>query len=106
MPLDGGHMDVSLDPDASPETVAALREIGQAAVNRMRSFWVVERGQPEGFTPPEYIADVSYFDGERWTSDIHAASKWDTEDDAQKWIDAYGIAGRPVSHGWMERADG
>lgn len=36
MDLDGGHMDVSLDPDASPATVAALRELGQAAVNRMR----------------------------------------------------------------------
>ena len=33
--LDGGYMDVSLSPDASPETVAALRELGQAAVNRM-----------------------------------------------------------------------
>lgn len=35
MPLDGGHMDVSMSPDASPETVAALQAIGQAAVNRM-----------------------------------------------------------------------
>lgn len=33
--LEGGHMDVSLSPDASPEAVAALRELGQAAVNHM-----------------------------------------------------------------------
>jgi hypothetical protein len=35
MQLDGGHMDVSLAPGASPETVAALKEIGQAAVAMM-----------------------------------------------------------------------
>jgi len=28
-------MDVSLSPDASPETVAALQALGQAAINRM-----------------------------------------------------------------------
>ncbi len=36
MDLDGGHMDVNLSADASPETVAALRELGQAAVTHMK----------------------------------------------------------------------
>jgi hypothetical protein len=31
----GGYMDVTLAPDASPETIAALRELGEAALNRM-----------------------------------------------------------------------
>jgi len=32
----GGYMDVSLDADASPETVAALRELGEAAIAHMK----------------------------------------------------------------------
>lgn len=32
MELSDGHMDVCLSPDASPETVAALRAVGEAAL--------------------------------------------------------------------------
>ena len=35
MDLEGGHMDVRIKDDASPETIAALRALGQAAVERM-----------------------------------------------------------------------
>lgn len=36
MPLSrGGHMDVSLEPDATPETIAALRELGEAALTHV-----------------------------------------------------------------------
>lgn len=33
----GGHIDVSLSPDASPETIEALRALGEAALNRMET---------------------------------------------------------------------
>jgi hypothetical protein len=33
---DGGYMDVTLAADASPETVAALRELGEAAIAHMK----------------------------------------------------------------------
>lgn len=36
MPLSDGHMDVCLSPDASPETIAALKQIGEAAIERMK----------------------------------------------------------------------
>ncbi len=36
MDLDGGHMEICLDPDASAETIAALKALGQAAVEHMR----------------------------------------------------------------------
>lgn len=37
MPLSRGHMDLNLSPDASPETVEALRALGEAALDRMTS---------------------------------------------------------------------
>lgn len=48
MPLSDGHMDVCLSPDASPETIAALRELGEAALARMaRNEWVRDHFGPE-----------------------------------------------------------
>ena len=35
MPLSHGHMDVTLADDASPETIDALRQLGEAAIRRM-----------------------------------------------------------------------
>lgn len=35
MPLSRGHMDVTLADDASPETINALRQLGEAAIRRM-----------------------------------------------------------------------
>lgn len=35
MDLDGGYMDVRIAADATPETIAALKALGQAAVDRM-----------------------------------------------------------------------
>lgn len=36
MPLSDGHMDVCLAPDASAETIAALRNVGEAALSHLR----------------------------------------------------------------------
>ena len=32
---EGAYMDISIDPNASPETIAALRALGEATVQRM-----------------------------------------------------------------------
>jgi hypothetical protein len=74
---------------------------GEAAHVGASTFYVIERGQPEGFVPPEYIWAVSYYDGETWSPEIDLAAKWNTAAEAQQWIDAYGIQGRPVEHGYF-----
>jgi hypothetical protein len=33
----GGYMDVNLSPGATPETISALRALGEAALNRMEA---------------------------------------------------------------------
>lgn len=50
---DGAYMDISIDPDASAETVAALRQLGTAAAQRMRdeSLTYDEAEIPERGTP-------------------------------------------------------
>jgi hypothetical protein len=51
---DGAYMDISIDPDADPETIAALRELGRVAVQRMRdeSSLTYDEGEiPERGTP-------------------------------------------------------
>ena len=36
LPLSDGHMDVCISPDASPETIVALKRLGEACLARMK----------------------------------------------------------------------
>lgn len=70
------------------------------------TFWLVERGQSEGFVPPVYYA--SYASKTKWTSSVAEAVRFASRSDAALFIDRQfdgtGITARPVEHGFLDEA--
>lgn len=68
-----------------------------SADKRSEPQWLVERGQPEGFDPPEWHGH------EGWTRVSYEAWMFPTRDEAEQWIAQYGLEARATEHLFFER---
>ncbi len=66
--------------------------------------WLIERGLPEGFTPPVYYG--TYTATTKWTTDAFLAVRFESKADAELFIEHQDLPARAVEHGFIrESAD-
>lgn len=70
------------------------------------TFWLVERGQAEGFDPPVYYA--THGSKTKWTGAATLAVPFESKADAELFInhqlDGTGITARAVEHAWFAQS--